>query len=209
MGLTSGRRITITKTLARRPPSAAPASVWSLSYRHVTDRLTAVLRAEPAPRYLKVLVDQIRRAAADLGVPVQSSPWLAPLPDALLLRDLPAPGGPPRPGGAPGAGHAPIPFGLIDLPGLQRQQPAAVDLDAFGHLMAAGAPRSGRSQLLRTLAAAAAASHTCADLHLYGLDGGNGASWVCVGAGRRPSARRPCLACARVARLGAGIIPAG
>jgi hypothetical protein len=55
---------------------------------------------------------------------------------------------------------------------LQRQRPAAVDLDAFGHLMAAGAPRSGRSQLLRTLAAAAAASHTCADLHLYGLDGG-------------------------------------
>jgi hypothetical protein len=52
MGLTSGRRITITKTLARRPPSAAPASVWSLSYRHVTDRLTAVLRAEPAPRYV-------------------------------------------------------------------------------------------------------------------------------------------------------------
>jgi S-DNA-T family DNA segregation ATPase FtsK/SpoIIIE len=53
---------------------------------------------------LKVLVDQIRRAAADLGIPVQSSPWLAPLPDALLLRDLPAPGGPPRPGGAAGGG---------------------------------------------------------------------------------------------------------
>jgi DNA segregation ATPase FtsK/SpoIIIE, S-DNA-T family len=87
------------------------------------------------------------------------------LPDALLLRDLPAPGGPPRPSGPPGAGRAPIPFGLIDLPGL----------DAFGHLMAAGAPWSGRSQLLRTLAAAAAASHTCADLHLYGIDCGTGA----------------------------------
>ena len=74
-----------------------------------------------------------------------------------------------------GPGQAPIPFGLIDLPGLQRQQPAAIDLDAFGHLMAAGAPRSGRSVLLRTLAAAVAACSSCADAHLYGLDCGNGA----------------------------------
>jgi hypothetical protein len=65
---------------------------------------------------------------------------------------------PARTGGGPVAGHAPIPFGLIDLPGLQRQQSAVIDLDACGHLMAAGAPRSGRSQLPRTLAAAACLS---------------------------------------------------
>ena len=41
--------------------------------------------------------------------------------------------------------------------------------------MAAGAPRSGRSQLLRTIAAALALAHSCADLHLYGIDCGNGA----------------------------------
>jgi S-DNA-T family DNA segregation ATPase FtsK/SpoIIIE len=118
---------------------------------------------------LRVLVGEIRRAAAGLGIPGQPSPWLAPLPHTLLLRDLPAPGGP------PGPGHAPIPFGLIDLPGLQQQQPAAINLDTFGHLMAAGAPRSGRSQLLRTLAAAVAACYSCADAHLYGIDCGNGA----------------------------------
>ena len=50
-----------------------------------------------------------------------------------------------------------------------------IDLDTFGHLMAAGAPRSGRSQLLRTLAAAVAACSSCADAHLYGIDCGNGA----------------------------------
>jgi DNA segregation ATPase FtsK/SpoIIIE, S-DNA-T family len=133
--------------------------------RHAEDELTD----------LKVLVEAIRGAAAGLRIPAQPSPWLAPLPDALLLRDLPAPGGQPGTSGPLGAGRAPIPFGLIDLPGLQRQQPAVIDLDTFGHLMAAGAPRSGRSQLLRTLAAAVAACLSCDDAHLYGIDCGNGA----------------------------------
>lgn len=71
-----------------------------------------------------------------LGIPAQHSPWLAPLPRTLLLRDLPA-----TQGRQPDQGETPIPFGLIDLPGLQRQPPAAISLDTFGHLMAAGAPR--------------------------------------------------------------------
>ena len=41
--------------------------------------------------------------------------------------------------------------------------------------MAAGAPHSGRSQLLRTIAASLAISFSCADVHLYGIDCGNGA----------------------------------
>jgi S-DNA-T family DNA segregation ATPase FtsK/SpoIIIE len=41
--------------------------------------------------------------------------------------------------------------------------------------MAAGAPRSGRSQLLRTIAGALALAHSCADVHMYGIDCGNGA----------------------------------
>jgi S-DNA-T family DNA segregation ATPase FtsK/SpoIIIE len=50
-----------------------------------------------------------------------------------------------------------------------------IRLAAFSHLMAAGAPRSGRSQLLRTIAGALAAGHSCADVHMYGIDCGNGA----------------------------------
>ena len=42
-------------------------------------------------------------------------------------------------------------------------------------MMAAGGPRSGRSQLLRTIAGSLAATHSCADVHLYGIDCGNGA----------------------------------
>src|SRR5690242_2509409 len=53
--------------------------------------------------------------------------------------------------------------------------PLTIDLSTFGHLHIVGAPRSGRSQALRTIAAAAASASSVADLHLYGLDCGNGA----------------------------------
>jgi S-DNA-T family DNA segregation ATPase FtsK/SpoIIIE len=119
---------------------------------------------------LTVLVEQIRRTVAALRIPSQHSPWLPPLPWALLLRDLPSAGT-----RYPGRTHADLPFGMIDLPGLQRQRPAVLSLDTFGHLMAAGAPRSGRSQLLRTIAASIAAGCSAADVHLYGIDCGNGA----------------------------------
>ena len=119
---------------------------------------------------LKVLVGQIQQAAAGLGIRSQHSPWLTPLPRTLLLHELPVPRN-----GLRGQVEAELPFGLIDLPGQQRQRPAVLHLGTFGHLMAAGAPRSGRSQLLRTIAASVAVSCSCADAHLYGIDCGNGA----------------------------------
>ena len=76
------------------------------------------------------------RANTNLRIPAQPSPWLPPLPRTLLLRDLPGVGR------LPGPGQAPAPFGLIDVPERQQQRPTAISLDSFGHLMAAGAPRS-------------------------------------------------------------------
>jgi S-DNA-T family DNA segregation ATPase FtsK/SpoIIIE len=120
---------------------------------------------------LKVLVQAIRAAARELRVRPQHSPWLPALPETLLLSDVTR--------GAASAATpgqlAPIPYGVDDLPAAQEQRTAIIDLDQFGHLMAAGGPRSGRSQLLRTVAASAAATNTVADLHLYGIDCGNGA----------------------------------
>jgi S-DNA-T family DNA segregation ATPase FtsK/SpoIIIE len=75
----------------------------------------------------------------------------------------------------PAVGTLPCVFGLVDLPAVQQQQSAVLALDAFTHQMAAGAPRSGRSQLLRTIAGALALAHSPADVHLYGIDCGNGA----------------------------------
>lgn len=50
-----------------------------------------------------------------------------------------------------------------------------VDFASFGHLLIGGAPRSGRSQILRTIAGSLARTHSAADVHLYGIDCGNGA----------------------------------
>jgi S-DNA-T family DNA segregation ATPase FtsK/SpoIIIE len=118
---------------------------------------------------LTVLVTAISQATARLGIPAPHSPWLPALPAVLLLADLPAP--PP-----PAAGELPlIPYGLDDLPGQQAQRPAGLELARFGHMMVAGAPRSGRSQLLRTMAGSIALTQDCADVHIYGIDCGNGA----------------------------------
>ncbi len=121
---------------------------------------------------LTVLVAEIQKAAGQLRIPVPRSPWLAPLPSSLLLQDI-MPTVREREPAADGA-H-PCVFGLLDLPTLQQQQPAVLNPDTFAHLMAAGTPRSGRSQLLRTIAGALALTHSAADVHLYGIDCGNGA----------------------------------
>jgi S-DNA-T family DNA segregation ATPase FtsK/SpoIIIE len=132
----------------RRPAGAAP------SEDEVTD--------------LRVLVQAIRAANDRAGRPAARSPWLPPLPESLLLADLRVPA-------APDGGLPLIPYAVDDLPGQQRQRIAAIDLRSFGHLLAAGAPRSGRSQLLRTIAGSVASLASCADVHLYGIDCGNGA----------------------------------
>ncbi|NEA05348.1 cell division protein FtsK, partial [Streptomyces sp. SID10116] len=69
----------------------------------------------------------------------------------------------------------PAPYGVEDLPADQARRPVVVDFASFGHLMIGGAPRSGRSQVLRTIAGSLARTHSSADVHLYGIDCGNGA----------------------------------
>lgn len=114
---------------------------------------------------LSVLVRAIGQGAAMLGVPEQRRPWLPALPPVHVvpLADEPAPGEPR------------FAWARSDLPRRQRQEDVVADLATFGHLQIAGAPRSGRSQVLRTFAAAACAAAGVADLHVYGIDCGNGA----------------------------------
>ncbi|WP_405400194.1 FtsK/SpoIIIE domain-containing protein [Streptomyces microflavus] len=114
------------------------------------------------------LVEAVRGANRELGVPQQHSPWLPALPTTLVLDDLPAPASGPY-------DLPPVPYGLVDLPAEQAQLPLSLDLSAFGHLHLVGSPRAGRSQTLRSIAGALARAHSCADLHLYGIDCGNGA----------------------------------
>ena len=129
-------------------------------------------RPEAEVTDLTVLVAEIRNAARHLHIPRPHSPWLAPLPQRLLLQEiLPTTPEPNWAGGSSG----PCIFGVWDLPATQEQQSAVLDPDTFSHLLAAGAPQSGRSQLLRTIAGALALTHSSADVHLYGIDCGNGA----------------------------------
>ena len=151
---------------------------WSGLGRPEPARPAAGPREEEEITDLKVLVEEIRDAVRRLRIPAQHSPWLPALAESVLLADLrPAADGEQWGRGGEGgrAGENTAPFGIEDLPERQLQRPAVISLATFSHLMAAGAPRSGRSQLLRTIAGALAAGHSCADVHMYGIDCGNGA----------------------------------
>jgi len=117
---------------------------------------------------LAVLVRAIAEAARTAGIPPQPSPWLAPLPDAVVLSPRPAAGG-------SVVRVPPIEFGVTDLPAEQSRAPLALDLEHDGHLYLAGSAQSGRTTALRSIAGALAASCTPYDVHLYAIDcGGNG-----------------------------------
>lgn len=125
--------------------------------------------AEEPPTDLTMLTQAIRAAAEALpDYRPQPRPWLPPLERAIRLDELPE--APERPRGALPL----VPYGLLDLPRFQRQELGTVDFTTFGHLYVIGTPRSGRTQVLRTVAGSAAAEISCADLHVYGIDSAGG-----------------------------------
>ncbi|KRV50887.1 cell division protein FtsK [Wenjunlia vitaminophila] len=163
----------------RRPGQVASASVpapWSVA-------LGWEALGRPAPERpssgggndddlltdLAVLVEAIQGANAQLQIPPQHSPWLPALPEKMVIAELPAPTH------ASSDGLVAAPYAVDDLPGQQARRTASVDLTTFGHMLISGAPRMGRSQVLRTMAGSIAQYNTCADVHLYALDCGNGA----------------------------------
>ncbi|MFF3600370.1 FtsK/SpoIIIE domain-containing protein [Kitasatospora indigofera] len=157
-------------------PAGAPVRAAELSWARLGRPVAMPLGdsdpgapAAPAPTDLQALVAALREAAAGLDdfVP-QPSPWLPALAEHVLLDDLTAllPG---HDGPLP-----PIPYALEDVPQLQERRVATADLATFGHLYVIGAPRSGRTQVLRTLAGSAARTASSADVHIYGIDAAGG-----------------------------------
>ncbi|MEU6140854.1 FtsK/SpoIIIE domain-containing protein [Streptomyces sp. NPDC047081] len=120
---------------------------------------------------LAVLAGAVAQAARLADVPRQPSPWLPPLPALLPWTPPPAP----KHTAEREAALPAVEYGIVDLPAQQTRAPLVLDLDRAGHLHIVGSPRSGRSQTLRTLAAALAQAHGADDVHLYGIDCGNGA----------------------------------
>ena len=158
-----GRRETTSVDATHTAPSAVPIDWLRLGWPAPS---VAEGKDEAEVTDLTVLVEAIGRASAGLGVPPQPSPWLPALPEHLLVDELPP---------LTATEGVRVPYGMVDLPDQQEQRPAAFDLSRDGHLLAIGSARSGRSQLLRTIAGSIAQSYPPTDVHLYGIDCGNGA----------------------------------
>jgi DNA segregation ATPase FtsK/SpoIIIE, S-DNA-T family len=124
--------------------------------------------ADDGPSDLARVVEALTDASELLGIPTVPSPWLPPLPEQVNVQSLPvAP--------APDGRLPPLPYGVLDVPAEQARRALTFDLQDGRHLVVAGGPRSGRSTLLRTTALQTAAHCSVADVHLYGLDAGDGA----------------------------------
>lgn len=106
-------------------------------------------------------VDRLRAGAADRTVaPV----WLPPLPTRLALSRVIGHDEPKRDG-------LHVALGLLDDPAKQAQQPWLVDLGrAGGHHAIIGAPGTGRSTFLRTVAVSLALTRTPREVSIYGMD---------------------------------------
>jgi DNA segregation ATPase FtsK/SpoIIIE, S-DNA-T family len=132
---------------------------------------SAAAAPEPAPdgpSELQVLVD---RLTGDR--PPVHQVWVAPLEEAepldAVLSDPPW-----WRGGERAEGLRAV-LGRLDRPAEQRTEPYAVELaGAGGHLAVVGSPRTGKSTVLRTLAAALIWRHTPAQVQIYAIDLGGG-----------------------------------
>ena len=68
-----------------------------------------------------------------------------------------------------------VPLGLVDIPTRQTTEPLRADLaGAAGHIAIAGAPQTGKSSFLGTLAAALIRGFTPEEVQLYAIDLGGG-----------------------------------
>ncbi|CCG01937.1 FtsK/SpoIIIE domain-containing protein [Blastococcus saxobsidens] len=151
--------------IAAAVPFVVPLAWHQVGYAAPQQPATATRWSDVEITDLSVLVEAVRGASVDEDVPAQRSPWLEALPARVLVADL----------DAPAAGAVRLPYGLQDLPALQERRVAAFDPATDGHLLVIGSPKSGRSQLLRTLAGSVGARCSTSDVHLYALDCGNGA----------------------------------
>ena len=119
--------------------------------------------AEQGPTDQVRLVQSLIAAARVHGIPAPRRPWLdelAPVFDLALLRQR---------------SDAELVLGVTDVPEHQRQDQTYFRPDTDGNLAILGASGSGKSVVLRTLAAAAGITPRGGPVDVYGLDFGTGA----------------------------------
>ncbi len=137
-----------------------------------------LIPAPAAPRAAESLLDVVVGQLAGRG-PAAHEIWLPPLGQPPTLAELLPPlAVTPRglsTAGGEAQGMLRAVLGIIDRPFEQRRDPLWTDLSgAAGHLAVVGAPRSGKSTVLRTLVSSLALLHTPAEAQFYVLDFGGG-----------------------------------
>jgi len=170
--LASGPHLGATVTVE----APAPVRVFEAGeqQRPATAEPDAPLPAGPSE--LQVLVD---RLAGDR--PPVHQVWVPPLPPVEPL-DAVLTAAPWWHGGERAEGLRAV-VGRLDLPAEQRTEPFALDLSGSGgHVAVVGSPRTGKSTVLRTLAAALMWRFTPAQAQLYGIDLGGGLLAALAGA---------------------------
>jgi S-DNA-T family DNA segregation ATPase FtsK/SpoIIIE len=102
----------------------------------------------------------VRDATAGEDLLAGAVPWPRPLPTFVPIQDLAAENGE-------------LPYLLADDPAAQRHRAVGLRLGE-GHVGIAGSARAGRTTALRSIAVAAASSHSAGDVHVSLLDFGGG-----------------------------------
>ncbi len=132
----------------------------------------------PDPFGVTVLDAMVARIAGQ-GPPAHRV-WLPPLGDPPSLDRMLPPLGVDEgrglhPSGWPGNYKLSVPVGVVDKPFEQRRDLLWANFSgAGGHGIVVGAPRSGRSTMLRSIVASLALTHTPTEVQVYCLDFGGG-----------------------------------
>ena len=147
-----------------RPDSSASAiQVSILDFDRAMPMSSEVISASPQDSSgatdLQRLVKNVQRGHRAAGIDDPRRPWQPPLADVYDLARLRRAGSDER-----------IAIGVSDIPNQQRQEISYFQPDLHGSLLVLGASGSGKTVLLRSIAAAAALGEGGATAHIYGLD---------------------------------------
>ena len=132
-----------------------------------------------APTDLEVLVERLARGTLD--APPVHQVWLPPLEPERGLGEVAAEE--PWWSAERARDGLELPVGMLDLPTQQRIEPHLLDLSGTGgHVAVVGAPRTGKSTLLRTIMASAIRRYTPDQVRFYAVDLGGGGLFALEGA---------------------------
>lgn len=151
-------------------PGASPIAVVDMMGRREFYGEPSGIRSSSDRREINVVVERLVDYAAERHIPLSRRIWTEDLPQRLTLDQLEESAfdgrawhGSQKPGAA---------LGLVDDPAGQCQYPLRLDLNSCGHIVLYGAPGSGKTTFLQTLAMSVCRSASPEDISLYMMDFG-------------------------------------